>query len=47
MKEEILKIIYSKICTIEEKNGFIVDTIDIVALKEVYNEILKTSPTEQ
>lgn len=46
MKDQVLKIIKNKIDAIELKQrnthkNLIVDTIDVVALKEVYNQILK------
>lgn len=46
MKDEILKKILSKIDECEDKarlegKKFIVDRIDVVALKELYNDILK------
>ncbi len=46
MKEEVLKKILDKINECEEKariegKKFIVDRIDVVALKELYNDILK------
>jgi len=43
MKEKVLKMILEKIEKIEsnpERLQIIVDTIDIVALKELYNDIL-------
>ena len=45
MKDEILKMILSKIKECEDKapTKFIVDRIDVVALKELYNEILIVS----
>lgn len=44
MRNKILLMIKAQIESIENKAGrvkFIVDTIDIIALKELYNEILK------
>lgn len=41
MKEKVLEIIKGKITELAMKNKFIVDTTSIVALKEVYNEILE------
>lgn len=43
MKDEILKLIIDKIAKIENDPDYnlIVDRIDVVALKEVYNEIIK------
>lgn len=43
MKEEILKKILKKIKECEDKapTKFIVDRIDVIALKELYNDILK------
>jgi len=44
MKEKILQMIKDKIATIENEPTrlkLIVDTIDITALKELHNEILK------
>ena len=46
MKEEVLKKILDKINKCEEKSQiegrkFIVDRIDVIALKELYNDILK------
>jgi hypothetical protein len=44
MKKEILKMILDKIkeCQEREKPLLIIDRIDVVALKELYNEALKT-----
>ena len=43
MKEKILRMILAKIksCEGKIKTKLIVDKIDVVALKELYNEILK------
>ena len=43
MKEEILKMILAKIksCEEKQKTALIVDRIDVIALKELYNDILK------
>lgn len=42
MKEQILQLILDKIkeCEDKQKVKLIVDRIDVVALKELYNEIL-------
>jgi len=39
MKDRILKVIKAKIDVLDSHNKLRVDTIGIVALKEVYNEI--------
>ncbi len=44
MKEKILEMILEKIKSLESKlgsNKFKVDKIDVIALKELYNEIIK------
>lgn len=43
MKNKILKLILDKIkfCQDKQKIKLIVDRIDVVALKELYNEIIK------
>ena len=40
-KDKVLKIIVSEIKRLDIKNEFIVDKIDVAALKTIYNEMIK------